>query len=82
MNQYTGGSWKDPFERGLKPERPDRFTGLNAFMLDPTIYQRIQTRPTYNEPFKKSEVPPKTPLTRSASVTAGTLTHSTCYSTA
>jgi len=56
LNQYTEGNWKNPFDRGLKPERPDRFTGLNVFMLDPTLYQRIQTRPTYNEPFTRAEV--------------------------
>jgi hypothetical protein len=56
LNQYTGGNWKNPFDCGLKPERPDRFTGLNVFMLDPTLYQRFQTRPTYNEPFARAEV--------------------------
>ena len=48
--------WKNPYDIGLQPERPDRFTGLNAFMLDPRMYELIQTRPTYNEPFTKSEV--------------------------
>ncbi|MCE5240317.1 hypothetical protein LLH23_17775 [bacterium] len=59
LQQYTSGGWQNPFDRGLQPERPDRFTGLNAFMLDPTLYQRIQTRPTYNEPFTRSEVAPE-----------------------
>ncbi|MBU0608380.1 MAG: PQQ-like beta-propeller repeat protein, partial [Armatimonadetes bacterium] len=56
LDQFSPG-WKSPYDRGLKPERPDRFTGLNVFMTDPHIYERIQTRPTYNEPFAKSEVP-------------------------
>lgn len=48
--------WKNPYDIGLQPERPDRFTGLNTFMLDPHMYELLQTRPTYNEPFTKSEV--------------------------
>jgi hypothetical protein len=55
LQQFIPG-WKNPYDIGLQPERPDRFLGLNVFMLDPHLYDRFQTRPTYNEPFTKAEV--------------------------
>lgn len=57
LNQYSGGTWKDPFEIGLKPEPPERLTGLNIFMMDPQIYDYMQSGPTYNEPFTRARVP-------------------------
>ena len=57
MDHYMGTGWRNPYEQGVEPVRPDRFTGVNVFWIDPPIYDGIQAYPTYNEPFVKAEVP-------------------------
>ena len=57
MQQYSNNTWENPYERGIKAERPDRLVGVNAFMLDKQVYEYTQTRPYYNEPLVPSEVP-------------------------
>jgi len=57
LQHYTHGTWQNPYERGIEPVRPDRFTGVNVFMTDPQVYEWVQTYPTYNEPFAKADVP-------------------------
>ena len=57
LAHYTNGTWQNPYERGIEPVRPDRFTGVNVFMTDPQVYDYIQSGPTYNEPFARADVP-------------------------
>ncbi len=57
LQQYTSGAWRNPYERGIEPVPADRFTGVNVFMTDPQVYEWVQTYPSYNEPFAKSDVP-------------------------
>ncbi len=57
LQRYTGGTWQNPYERGIEPVQPSRFDGVKVFMTDPQVYEWIQTYPTYNEPFAKSDVP-------------------------
>lgn len=57
LGHYTNGTWQNPYERGIEPVRPDRFTGVNVFMTDPQVYDYLQSGPTYNEPFARADVP-------------------------
>ncbi len=57
MERYTEGAWKNPYEKGIKAVRPDRFTGVNVFPLDPQVYAFHQKRPSYNEKLVPSDVP-------------------------
>ena len=57
LSHYTNGTWQNPYERGIEPVRPDRFTGVNVFMTDPQVYDYLQSGPTYNEPFARADVP-------------------------
>ena len=57
MHHYTGGTWRNPYERGVAAAPPDRFLGVNVFRTDAQVYQWMQSRPTYNERFVKSDVP-------------------------
>lgn len=59
LNQYSGGTWQDPFDTGVKPERPTRFLGVKRFALDPRLYEYTQATPSYNEPLVRAEVPPE-----------------------
>lgn len=57
LERYTNGAWKNPYEKGVKAVRPDRFTGVNVFPLDPQVYAFHQKRPSYNEKLVPSDVP-------------------------
>lgn len=57
MERYTNGSWKNPYEKGVKAAPPDRFSGVNVFALDPQVYDFHQKRPSYNEKLVPSDVP-------------------------
>lgn len=57
MDHYTSRKWRNPLARGATPVRPDRFTGLNVFKMDPAVYDYTQTKPSYNEPLRRAEVP-------------------------
>jgi len=57
MDRYTEGNWQNPFERGISPSRPDRFTGVNVFMLDRQVYDYTQSKPYYNETLTPADVP-------------------------
>ena len=56
LTHYTNDTWKNPYERGIEPVRPDRLTGVNIFMTDPQKYEWVQTYPSYNEKFEKADV--------------------------
>ncbi len=58
MDRYTGNKWQNPYERGVLPVRPDRFTGVNVFAMDAQVYELTQTKPFYSETLMRADVPP------------------------
>lgn len=57
LNHYADSDYSIPYDRGVEPVRPDRFTGINVFMNDPQVYEWMQKYPTYNETLVPAEVP-------------------------
>ncbi len=53
--EHVDPAWTNPYH-ATEPARPDRFVGLNTFMLDPQVYEYTQTFSYYNERLIRSEV--------------------------
>ena len=57
LEHVSPEGWQNPFWQDVEAAEPERFSGLNVHALDRQIYDDTQTRPAYNEPLKRSDVP-------------------------
>jgi outer membrane protein assembly factor BamB len=57
LEHLSSEGWQNPYWQDVEATEPEHFTGLNVHALDRQIYDDTQSRPSYNEPLRRSDVP-------------------------